>query len=395
MKNGFWRIGVIVAACAVALTFAADDKPAAQKAPAGAVKNEAGDAAWAEVLKAMRAPNPPAEWQNKEPNKEELAAWELKNSVLAGAAADKAREFYGQFPQHEKASEARKLEVKLLTVSIELGNTNRQVRLDELLDARLKDPATPADERFDLRAQRVLKVVMDVLMAKESPDRMSVLAKAEKETRALQSEFPKREEAFELWMMIARGYMSASQLQSLAEGKRFAESEAFKKGKAIIADVARTGQGDFKDQAAAQLKMLGRLGKPIDLKFSDLDGKETGTKKLAGKVVLVDFWATWCPPCRAALPEVKETYLKLHEKGFEILGISLDKDKSDLTKLLADEKMSWPQYFDGLGWENKFAVSFEISSVPTMWLLDKQGVLRDLNGGDSMAAKVEQLLAEK
>jgi thiol-disulfide isomerase/thioredoxin len=394
MKNGFWRIGVIIAACVVALTFAADDKPA-EKKDQPAAKDEAGDAAWAEVLKAMRAPNPPAEWQTKEPSKEEIAAWELKNGVLAGQAAERALEFYTKHPTHEKAAEARKLEVKLLTVSIELGSTNKQARLDELMDARLKDPTVPADEKFDLRAQRILKMIMDVLTAKESPDRMSVLANAEKQTRALQTEFPKREESFELWMMIARGYMSASQLQTVAESKGFAESESFKKGKAIIADVAKTGQGDFKDQAVAQLKMLGRLGKPIDVKFSDLDEKDTGIKKLAGQVVLVDFWATWCPPCRAALPEVKETYAKLHEKGFEILGISLDKDKSDLTKLLADEKMTWPQYFDGLGWENKFAVNFEISSVPTMWLVDKKGVLRDLNGGDSMAAKVEQLLAEK
>ncbi len=394
MKYGLWRFGVIVAACIVALTFAADDKPGEKKDPVAA-KDDAGDDAWAEVLKAMRAPNPPAEWQAKEPSKEEIAAWETKNGVLAGLAADRAQQFYLKFPKHEKATDARKLEVKLLTVSIELGNTNKQTRLDELTDARLKDPTTPAEEKFDLRAQRILKAVMDVLTAKASPERVAILAQAEKQTRALQTEFPKREESFELWMMIARGYMSSSQLQTVPEGKGFAESEPFKKGKAIIADVARNGQGDFKEQATAQLKMLGRLGKPIDVSFNDLAGQATGTKKLAGQVMLVDFWATWCPPCRAALPEVKETYTRLHGKGFEILGISLDKDKSDLTKLIADEKMTWPQYFDGLGWENKFAVSFEISSVPTVWLVDKKGVLRDLNGGDSMAAKVEQLLAEK
>jgi len=145
MKNGFWRIGVIGAACVVALTFAADDKPAEKKDQLAA-KNDAGDAAWAEVLKAMRAPNPPAEWQTKEPSKEEIAAWELKNGALAGQAAERALDFYTKYPKHEKAAEARKLEVKLLTVSIELGGTNKQARLDELMDARLKDPATPAEE---------------------------------------------------------------------------------------------------------------------------------------------------------------------------------------------------------------------------------------------------------
>jgi hypothetical protein len=110
MKNGFWRIGVIAVACVVALTFAADDKPADKKEQPAA-KNDAGDVAWAEVLKAMRAPNPPAEWQTKEPSKEEIAAWELKNGVLAGQAAELAREFYTKHPQHEKAAEGRKLEV--------------------------------------------------------------------------------------------------------------------------------------------------------------------------------------------------------------------------------------------------------------------------------------------
>ncbi|HTD66492.1 MAG TPA: TlpA disulfide reductase family protein [Candidatus Limnocylindria bacterium] len=137
------------------------------------------------------------------------------------------------------------------------------------------------------------------------------------------------------------------------------------------------------------------MGKVLDLKFKDLNGKEVDLKDYAGKVVLVDFWATWCGPCRASLPEVKETYAKLNSKGFEILAISFDKDKETLTKFVADEGLTWPQYFDGLGWENKLGQTFEISSIPTVWLVDKRGKLRDLNARESLASKVKKLLAEK
>ena len=71
-----------------------------------------------------------------------------------------------------------------------------------------------------------------------------------------------------------------------------------------------------------------------------MNGKEQSIKNYAGKVVLVDFWATWCGPCRAALPEVKEIYSKYHAKGFEIFGISFDKDKDTLNKVIAEETMT-------------------------------------------------------
>ena len=92
---------------------------------------------------------------------------------------------------------------------------------------------------------------------------------------------------------------------------------------------------------------------------------------------------------------MKEIYTKYHPKGFEILAVSFDKEKDKLKEFIADEKMTWPQYFDGLGWENKIGQKYGISSIPTVWLLDKKGNLRDLNGGKSLAAKIEKLLAEK
>ena len=94
------------------------------------------------------------------------------------------------------------------------------------------------------------------------------------------------------------------------------------------------------------------------------------------------------------MPNVKAAYEKLHEKGFEIVGISLDQSISKLKQVLDREAMTWPQYFEEDGNGNKFAEEFGIRGIPAMWLVDKKGLLRDLNGRDNLAEKIEKLLAE-
>ena len=363
----WWRGMMAVLACTLLVACAADDKkPAA----------DAGDAAWQEVQKAFRPPAPPAEWRKQEPTPAQVAEFEKSNGVFAGAAADKAKAFYTQFPQHAKVAEAKRMELKLLDVAVQLGHTNRQAQLNALQEARLKDPTVPASEKFDLRAQRIMQALSD----ETETGRAARVDKAEQAARDLQEDFPKRDENFDLLLQVAQGYLDLDNLP---------------KARDVTEEVAKKAQGDAKQQAQDQLKKLDMIGQPFDLQFADLNGKETGLKNLAGKVVLVDFWATWCGPCKAALPEVKEVYAKFHGQGFEILGISLDKDKDTLKTFIADEKMTWPQYFDGLGWENKLGQKFGITSIPTVWLVDKKGHLRDLNGRQGLAAKVEKLLAEK
>jgi thiol-disulfide isomerase/thioredoxin len=134
--------------------------------------------------------------------------------------------------------------------------------------------------------------------------------------------------------------------------------------------------------------------KPLELSFAAVDGKAIDVAKLRGKVVLIDFWATWCGPCVAEVPNVVASYGKLHDKGFEIVGISFDQDKGALEKFTKEKGMTWPQYFDGKGWQNQFGQKFGINSIPRMWLVNKQGMVVDTNGREDLQTKVEKLLAE-
>jgi thiol-disulfide isomerase/thioredoxin len=111
------------------------------------------------------------------------------------------------------------------------------------------------------------------------------------------------------------------------------------------------------------------------LEFTSLGGEQINMTNLKGKVVLIDFWATWCGPCRRVMPDLVETYKEYHGKGFEIIGISLDKDRAQLEKYMQDTGITWQQYYDGLSWNNKISKRFGIRGIPHIVLLNKYGVV--------------------
>ena len=133
-----------------------------------------------------------------------------------------------------------------------------------------------------------------------------------------------------------------------------------------------------------------------DFSEKDLNGKPLSVAAYRGKVVLVDFWATWCGPCVAELPNVLKTYQKYHSQGFEIIGISLDQEKQKLESFLKQKGITWQQYFDGEGWENKLAAKYGIESIPAAFLLDGQGKIigTDLRG-EALSEAVAKALAKK
>jgi peroxiredoxin len=139
------------------------------------------------------------------------------------------------------------------------------------------------------------------------------------------------------------------------------------------------------------------IGQPLaPFSEKDLDGQPLELASYRGKIVLVDFWATWCGPCVGELPNVLAAYQKYHDQGFEIVGISLDKDRAALTSFIKDRGMTWRQYFDGQGWQNKLAEAYGIQSIPATFLLDRDGkiVAKNLRG-EALDAKLAELLGGK
>jgi len=149
-------------------------------------------------------------------------------------------------------------------------------------------------------------------------------------------------------------------------------------------------------QHLESLESTRQLGKaPLDLKFKAVDGTDVDMAGLRGKVVLVDFWATWCGPCRMEIPNVVATYNQLHKAGFEIVGVSLDQNKDQLLAYMKQTGMTWPQYFDGKGWANLISSRYGINAIPAGWLVDKKGLVRSTQArGANLAEQVKALLAE-
>ena len=150
----------------------------------------------------------------------------------------------------------------------------------------------------------------------------------------------------------------------------------------------------LKAQQGSKPPTSDRPGKPLELKFTALDGSSVDLANLRGKVVMIDFWATWCGPCVGEIPNVVTAYKKYHDKGFEIVGISLDQSKAALLKMTQEKEMTWPQYFDGKGWKNAISSSFQIHSIPAMWLVDKRGIVATTEGRANLDAEIQKLLAE-
>jgi thiol-disulfide isomerase/thioredoxin len=154
----------------------------------------------------------------------------------------------------------------------------------------------------------------------------------------------------------------------------------------------------YAESARGTLRQQEGIGKPFEIEFTDaIKGNAVSHKSLKGKVVVIDFWATWCGPCVAEMPKLKELYARYHDQGVEFLGVSLDQPQEDggldsLKEFVARNEIPWPQYYQGKGWESGFSASWGIHAIPAMFVVDQSGKLVSVDAVGHLEEIITELL---
>ena len=136
-------------------------------------------------------------------------------------------------------------------------------------------------------------------------------------------------------------------------------------------------------------------GTPDDFTLQTPDGADFNLYSLRGHYVIIDFWASWCGPCRAEMPNVKSIYADYHDKGLEILGVSLDDDAAKWTDAIAKLELPWHHVSALKGWDCPVAAKFNVTGIPRMFILDPDGKIIDMDlRGDDLRTRIAGLYAE-
>lgn len=178
----------------------------------------------------------------------------------------------------------------------------------------------------------------------------------------------------------------------LISDRRFSGSKNVEAAQQLLA-TDRTARKGALSELSAPNPLDKFIGKPaIDFKVTDLNGEALSLEKYRGKIILLDFWATWCPPCIQEMPHLKQTYAKFKNQGFIILGISVDRGLAPLKSFVSEENITWPQHFDNGG---QIAKMYNLTHIPTTFLIDGKGIVQAVNlKGNALEAAVAQLVIE-
>lgn len=282
---------------------------------------------------------------------------------------------------------ALQLRLEILGILPQLGDNTAVAARTKLIDEMKRD-ARPA-----------VKKMAEQLEVEERIGRLPLLDEAAKlaiieEMGAELAKAPVDNQ--EEFIQAARNAMSVAQtLEQYGDNKLAAK--AYGTYAELLARKNHPELGDTVKQMQATVRRLELPGNSIEINGPTVEGKQFTMEQYKGKVVLVDFWATWCGPCIEELPNVVKLYNDYHAKGFEVIGISLDQDEESLKKFIETRELKWPTIFfperEDQGWNNPIARHYGISGIPTAILVNQEGKVVSLEArGENLQEELAKLL---
>lgn len=190
-----------------------------------------------------------------------------------------------------------------------------------------------------------------------------------------------------------KSYMAMLILSQMAQGGSIELEKSKELFDKMDADVKETQPGKDLQEYLDKVSKVSIGQKAPDFSAPNPEGKTVSLKESLGKVTIIDFWASWCGPCRMENPNVVRIYNKYHDKGLNIIGVSLDKDGDKWKEAIEKDQLEWAQISNLQFWEDPIAADYSVRAIPATFILDENGVIvaKDLRG-DELESKIKELL---
>jgi len=256
-----------------------------------------------------------------------------------------------------------------------------------------------AAQKSDAASRNLQLDIAARIVAGESPVESKIAADYVLTLNKVQPEedkpLPAAEATKEIRAFVARYAGTDAALEATMRGTVIARRTKNKELEDELAKVLETNYAD-KEGVRRLLRQLGRspdIGKPFKAELTSLDGKKlTLPDDLKGKVVVIDFWASWCGPCTSYMPYMKRMYDKYKPKGLEIIGISLDRNRNDMMQYLKTARISWIITYTGKGWDDPTVKKYGIEGIPSVWVVGKDGNVITDNARHDLDGVLEKAL---